>query len=59
MIKRYPNGIWIGDSADREESEITHGTGLFVNTTTHKIYKYFNGTSAELADTSNVVAVFG
>lgn len=59
MIKRYPNGIWIGDSADREESEITHGTGLFVNTTTRKIYKYFNGTSAELADTSNVVAVFG
>ena len=59
MIKKYANGIWIGDSADREESEITRGTGLFVDTNTHKIYKYFNGVSAELADTSNVVAVFG
>ena len=59
MIKRYPTGIWIGDSADRNASAITNGTGLFVDTNSHKIYKYYNGVSAELADTSNVVAVFG
>lgn len=59
MIKKYDNGIWIGDSADRYRSVITSGTGIFVDTTNHKIYKYYNGVSAELADTSNVVAVFG
>lgn len=59
MIKKYANGIWIGDTVDRDKGEITKGTGLFVDTNSRKIYKYFNGISAELADTSNVVAVFG
>lgn len=59
MIKKYANGIWIGDTVDRDKDEITKGTGLFVDTNSRKIYKYYNGISAELADTSNVVAVFG
>ena len=59
MIKRYANGIWIGDTVDRDKSEITRGTGLFVDTNSRKLYKYYNGVAAELADTSNVVAVFG
>ena len=59
MIKKYADGIWIGDSVDRDKSSITRGTGIFIDANHHKIYKYYNGTSAELADTSNVVAVFG
>ena len=59
MIKKYANGIWIGDTVDRDKSAITSGTGLFVDTNSRKLYKYFNGVAAELADTSNVVAVFG
>lgn len=59
MIKKYADGIWIGDSVDRDKSEITRGTGIFIDANHHKIYKYYNGTAAELADTSNVVAVFG
>lgn len=59
MIKKYADGIWIGDSVDRDKANITRGTGIFIDANHHKIYKYYNGTSAELADTSNVVAVFG
>lgn len=59
MIKKYANGIWIGDTVDRDKDVITKGTGLFVDTNSRKLYKYFNGVAAELADTSNVVAVFG
>lgn len=59
MVKKYANGIWIGDSADRYSATIEKGTGLFVETATQKIYKYINGFGVEFADTSNVVAVFG
>lgn len=59
MIKKYSNGIWIGDAADRYTSAITTGTGIFVDTNTRKIYKYVNGIGVEFADTSNVIAVFG
>lgn len=59
MIKRYKNGIWIGNSVDRAKTEITGGTGLFVDTEKNTIYKYYNGIGAALADTSNVTAVFG
>lgn len=59
MVKKYADGIWIGDSADRDKSEITSGTGIFVNTSTQTIYKYTNGIGVALADTSNVTAVFG
>lgn len=60
MIKKYPNGLWVGDSADRGESTITHGTGIFIDTVNHKLYKYINGGEPiELVDNSNVVAVFG
>ncbi len=59
MVKRYANGLWIGDSVDRYSDTIQNGTGFFVNTTTQKLYKYVRGYGAELADTSNVVAVFG
>ncbi len=59
MIKKYSDGIWIGDSADRNAEVITKGTGIFVDTTTQTIYKYVKGYGVALADTSNVVAVFG
>lgn len=59
MVKKYANGIWIGDSADRYSETIEKGTGLFVETATQKIYKYVKGYGVEFADTSNVVAVFG
>ncbi len=59
MVKRYANGIWVGDSVDRYSDTIQNGTGFFVNTTTKKLYKYVSGYGAELADTSNVIAVFG
>lgn len=59
MVKKYPTGVWVGDSADRYKDEITNGTGIFINTVTRKIYKYNRGTGAELADTSQVIAVFG
>lgn len=59
MIKKYADGIWIGDSADRNTEEITKGTGIFIDTTTQTIYKYVKGFGVALADTSNVVAVFG
>lgn len=59
MIKKYANGIWIGDSADRYVGEITNGTGLFIDTSTQTIYKYIKGVGVALADTSNVTAVFG
>ena len=59
MIKKYSDGIWIGDSADRNVETITNGTGIFVDTVNQTIYKYVKGYGVALADTSNVVAVFG
>ena len=59
MVKKYAEGIWVGDATDIYRSEITNGTGLFIDATNRKIYKYTQGSRAELADTSNVVAVFG
>ena len=59
MIKKYRDGIWIGDSADRYTDDIENGTGLFINTETKQIYKYNKGIGAARADTSTVVAVFG
>lgn len=59
MVKKYTDGIWVGDSADRYTDTITNGTGIFVNTNTRKIYKYNRGIGVEFADTSNVIAVFG
>lgn len=59
MIKKYPGGIWIGDSADRYTDSIENGTGLFINTETKQLYKYNKGIGVALADTSTVVAVFG
>ena len=59
LIKKYENGIWIGDATDINRDEITNGTGFFVDVTNRKLYKYTRGSRAELADTSNVVAVFG
>lgn len=59
MIKKYADGIWIGDGADRHSSTIEKGTGIFVDTVSQVIYKYTKGSKVALADTSNVVAVFG
>lgn len=46
MIKKYSNGIWIGDS-DNLSSATPGGTGIFVNFTTGKFYKYVNGTATQ------------
>ena len=42
MIKKYTNGIWIGDS-DNVSSNSPGGTGIFINFTSGTIQKYING----------------
>lgn len=44
MIKKYGNGIWIGDSDGIEDSVVGEGTGIFIDFVQNKIYKYLNGT---------------
>lgn len=48
MIKKFGNGIWIGDSDSMTSSTVGSGTGLFVDFNAGKIYKYINGTRTEL-----------
>lgn len=47
MIKKYTNGIWIGDS-DNMSSNSPGGTGIFINFTSGKIQKYINGSVSNL-----------
>lgn len=47
MIKKYTNGIWIGDS-DNASSDSPGGTGIFINFTSGKIQKYINGSVSTL-----------
>ena len=47
MIKKYTNGIWIGDS-DNMSSDSPGGTGIFINFTSGKIQKYINGSVSTL-----------
>ena len=47
MIKKYTNGIWIGDS-DNVSSNSPGGTGIFINFTSGKIQKYINGSVSTL-----------
>ena len=47
MIKKYTNGIWIGDS-DNVSSDSPGGTGIFINFTSGKIQKYINGSVSTL-----------
>lgn len=47
MIKKYTNGIWIGDN-DGLSSTSPSGTGIFINFNTGAIQKYVNGTVSAL-----------
>ncbi len=47
MIKKYGNGMWIGDS-DAITSTTPTGTGLFVDFVEGKVYKYVNGVATEI-----------
>lgn len=47
MIKKYTNGIWIGDGDGLEGNSPT-GTGIFINFTTGAIQKYVNGSASAL-----------
>ena len=59
MIRQYENGIWIGNSVDRSNGEISGGTGIFVDTVHNIVYKYVNGQPYIMADNTTVVSVFG
>lgn len=50
MVKKFSDGIWIGDSDSLTEAEArpTIGTGIFVQFSTNKVYKVINGTYTEL-----------
>ena len=48
MIKKYSNGIWIGDSDGISDTSEGQGTGIFINFTTGVIYKYINGTATAI-----------
>ena len=47
MIKKYTNGIWIGDS-DNMTSNSPGGTGIFINFNSGTIQKYNNGSVSTL-----------
>ena len=47
MIKKYTDGIWIGNSSNIS-SQTAGGTGIFIDFTHGKIYKYINGTKTQL-----------
>lgn len=59
MIKMYENGIWIGDSADREFDQILSGTGMFVNIKDKSVQVYRKGISSTLTDDMYNIAIFG
>lgn len=51
MIKKYANGIWIGDNDDADYSSpgaSRTSNGIFVDFQNGKIYKYINGAASEL-----------
>jgi hypothetical protein len=61
LIKRYGNGIWIGDDWDLNAESPYTGSGLFINLENYTIYKVVDGVQYELTDaqTRPVIAVFG
>lgn len=54
MIKYYPDGIWIGNSADRHSAKITYGTGLFVDTTKNIVYSCTDGVMTQIGTMSDI-----
>lgn len=46
MIKKYQNGIWIGDNDGQAASAVGSGDGMFINFTDHNTYIYRNGSSS-------------
>ena len=46
MIKKYANGIWIGDNDGQSSSSVGSGDGVFVNFSDHNTYIYRNGSSS-------------
>lgn len=49
MIKKYSNGIWIGDSDGISSSTVGSGDGIFIRFTDHTIWAYKNGSAKQLA----------
>lgn len=47
MIKKYTNGLWIGDN-EGVLGSTPAGTGIFINFNTNKVYKYISGTATAL-----------
>lgn len=58
MVKRYKNGIWIGDASALSNND-PNGTGLYIDLKENVVYKYVNGEKYELADSQTVIATFG
>lgn len=48
MIKKFADGIWIGDNADLNSTDISQGTGFFIDFTYKKIYKVIKGVMTQL-----------
>lgn len=48
LIKKYANGLWLGDSDGISSSSVGFGTGIFINFSQNKIYKYIDGVATQL-----------
>ena len=50
LIKKYANGLWIGDTDDISSTahSPSRGTGIFINFTNNTIYKYIDGSVSTL-----------
>lgn len=46
MIKKYSNGIWIGDNDGQNSESVGNGDGVFINFSDHNTYIYRNGSSS-------------
>ena len=54
MIKCFSDGIWIGDTTDKDKSTIVRGNGLFINLVSHKVTLYTNGSGIDMMSQQDV-----
>lgn len=60
LVKRYANGIWIGNDTDLSSTTIGPGsTGLYIDMVENIVYKVVDGDKIPLADLQTTVATFG
>lgn len=57
MIKKFSNGIWIGNAASKSATSPS-GTGIFIDFNAGAIYQYIDGTASSIGG-GNVTAVWG